>query len=161
MTKCRLILTKQSEAKGVLALQRCAQNEIQSDDQEGCAINALKTCVTTCDADSVDPHTEAECASACLYIHNENPAAPDWGAKYYAQTVNDEYKQCMEKAAQPFLTAENCVNQQVSACVSECQAQGEEELSATSAFSSIPFQNRSYPWGSTYKGVLAWTSKLK
>ena len=125
---------KQSEAKGALALQRCAQNEIQLNDQESCAIDALKSCVVTCDDDSIDPHTETECATACLQIHNETMDAPDWAAKYYAQTVNDEYQQCMEAAAQPFLTADNCLNQQVSACVSECQAQGEEELLATSAF---------------------------
>jgi len=102
--------------------------------QEGCAIDALKTCVTTCDADSVDPHSETECATACLQIHNETLDAPDWAAKYYAQTVNADYQQCMEEAAKPFLSAENCVNQQISACVSECQAQGEEELSSASAF---------------------------
>ena len=125
---------KTSEAKGSLALQRCAQNEIEVSEQETCAIDALKSCVTTCDADTVDVHSEAECASACLDIHNETLNAPDWAAKYYAQTVNDQYKQCMERAAEPFLTAENCVNQQVSACVSECQSQGEEELSSASAF---------------------------
>ncbi len=125
---------KTSLAKGTLALQRCAQNEIQFDVQEQCAIDALKTCVETCDADSVDPHSEAECASACLNVHNETLDAPDWAAKYYAQSVNDSYKQCMETASKPFLQAENCVNQQVSACVSECQGQGEEELSAASAF---------------------------
>ncbi len=125
---------KTSEAKGQLALRRCAQNEVSFDAQESCAIDALKACVTTCDADSVDPHTEAECATGCLALHNETLDAPDWAAKYYAQTVNDSYKQCMEKASEPFLKAENCVNQQVSACVSECQAQGEEELSSISAF---------------------------
>jgi len=121
-------------AKGTLALERCAQSEIELNVQEDCAVDALKTCVTTCDADTVDPHSEGECASACLNVHNETLDAPDWAAKYYSQTVNDSYQVCMEEAAKPFLTAENCVNQQVSACVSECQAQGEEELSAASAF---------------------------
>ena len=35
---------KQTEAKGALALQRCAQNEIQLTDQEGCAIGGLTFC---------------------------------------------------------------------------------------------------------------------
>ena len=64
---------KQSEAKGSLALQRCAQNEIQLADQESCAIDALKTCVVTCDADSVDPHTESECATQLVYKSTTKP----------------------------------------------------------------------------------------
>jgi preprotein translocase subunit SecD len=120
-------------AKGLLALERCAQNEIPLTTKEDCAVSALKSCVSVCDADTSEEHSEGECASACLQIHNETLTAPDWGAKYYAQTVNDEYTQCVDKASSPFLKAENCLNQQVSACVSDCQASGEEELSSASA----------------------------
>lgn len=125
---------KSSSAKGLLALERCAQNEIPSTTKEDCAVSALKSCVSVCDADTSEEHSEGECASACLQIHNETLNAPDWAAKYYAQTVNDEYTQCVDKASAPFLKAENCLNQQVSACVSDCQASGEEELSSASAF---------------------------
>ena len=47
---------KTFQAKGTLALERCAQNEIELNVQEDCAVDALKTCVTTCDADTVDLH---------------------------------------------------------------------------------------------------------
>ena len=127
--------TKKSEpAKGTLALERCAQNEVGLDQKENCAIDALKSCVQVCDADSLDSHSEEECASACLQVHNESFNAPDWAGKYYTETVDEAYSQCLESASQPFLKAENCVNQQVSACVAECQASGEEDLSYASAF---------------------------
>ena len=125
---------KKSDAKGLVALKRCAQQEISYDNQEGCAITALKACVDVCKVDSAQGHSEGECADACLQINNENPMAPDWAAPYYASTVNTTYNQCITEQSQPFMTAENCVNQQISACVSECQLQKEEDLSALSAF---------------------------
>lgn len=120
--------------KGKSALQRCAQREVPTVDRDGCGKSALKSCVQACSTDSKEAHSEVECAQACIDINNEALDAPDWAAQYYAATVNEEYNKCVGEKAQIFQTQENCVNQQVSACVSECQANDEEELSMASAF---------------------------
>ena len=125
--KYPLIRNKEAvRSQRFFGLQRYAQNEIQLADQESCAIDALKTCVNTCDADSVDPHTESECATSLSTNPQRNHRRSRLGC-HYVPTVNDEYHENNGHSR-------DCVNQQVSACVSECQAQGEEELLATSAF---------------------------
>ena len=127
--------TKQTEAEVLcvgVVLKWDSTRQIKS-----CAIDALKTCVVTCDADSVDPHTESECATACLQIHNETIDAPDWAAKYYAQTVNDEYQQCMEAEAETVLDSGE-LRQSTGGCVSECQAQEKRNASHLGISSSIP-----------------------
>ena len=120
--------------KGKSALERCAQGEVPTAERENCGKMALKTCVSTCSTDSGEAHSELECAEACIAINNESFEAPDWAAQYYAATVNESYNECIGEQAQAFQTQENCVNQQVSACVADCQTNDEEELTLGSAF---------------------------
>ena len=126
--------TKESiDAKGLIALNRCAHRSVPVAQQEECGVQALKECVQVCDADTSEEHSESECASACLSINNESFDAPDWAAKYYAQTVNESFSGCMETQSEAFVTTETCQNEQIATCISECQGSNEEELSMISS----------------------------
>jgi preprotein translocase subunit SecD len=116
--------------KGKSALERCAQRQVPGNEKDACGITGLKSCVVACTGSS---RSEEECASACLSINNESMDAPEWGAEFYASSVNTAYNQCIGEKAQQYITEENCKNQQISACVSDCQDNDEEVLNPMSA----------------------------
>ena len=61
--------------KGKSDRESCARERLDFTIQNGCAVGALKKCVQSCSSSN---HSLSECAQGCLYIHNNEGAAPSW-----------------------------------------------------------------------------------
>jgi|GEM_PF-131268 len=56
----------------------CAKDRLSFDQQNECAVGALKECVQACS--KTDSYQLQECAQGCLFVHNNEGVAPDWVA---------------------------------------------------------------------------------
>jgi preprotein translocase subunit SecD len=84
--------------KGKSDREGCARERLGFEIQNGCAVGALKKCVSSC---SSSTHSMKECAEGCLYVHNNEGDAPSWVA-----TKADWAKEIAQRTESPIFSKE-------------------------------------------------------
>ncbi len=81
----------------------CAKNRLSFDQQNQCAVDSLKQCVQTCS--KTDAFSLKECAEGCLFVHNNEGAAPSW-----VEAKQEWVKEIAKRTENPIFTKEEQEN---------------------------------------------------